>query len=58
MRKIGLSSRKSNFPSRIIKLANGDGSTQHGNNESKHITPMEHRRFVSAVKTGYAARLA
>jgi hypothetical protein len=56
MRKIGLSSRKTNFPSRIIKLANGDGSKQLGNNETNHITPMEHRRFVSEVKSGQAAR--
>jgi hypothetical protein len=47
MRKIGLSSRKSNFVSRIIMLANGDGSMRHGNNETNDITPMKHRRFVS-----------
>jgi hypothetical protein len=35
-------------------LANGDGSMQHGNNETNNITPMEHRRFVSEDKTLYA----
>jgi hypothetical protein len=55
MRKIGLSSRKSNFRSRILLLANGDGSVQHGNNETSHITPMEHRRFVSEDKAQRAA---
>jgi hypothetical protein len=39
----------------MIMLANGDGSMQHGNNETNNITPMEHRRFVSAVADAYGS---